>query len=447
MSTPNILWQAAPGVQTDWLKSSAFEKLMAGGAGAGKSSCLLAAAAAESANPAMRSLVCRLSYPMLKDLIAASHLIYAPMRARYNVQLHQWTFPSGAIVEFAAIENTETAILNFSGRSFSFIGIDEIVHLPADTVSANGEMINGAYSFFKSRLRAVEGSGLSLQLASTGTPGGPGQSWIRSYFGIKNSGASCETRDPITGTRRAYFHCTVADNPYLRNTSYAARLEGLPVDQRKAYRDGDWLSYVGQVFPEFNFQRHTCPELPVPLSWTRWRCGDDGYRAPHASYWLMTNRDADDCVYVVRELYRAQLTPAEVAEEVLRIDRELTGTEQWSGVLDSAAWAEVGTGDGSRAEQMNRLKCNWSRAAKGPNSISAGLSAIHSRLATRPDGTVGLKIFRDRCPNLIRELTSLVYDPRHIEAYDQSCPDHGVAAIRYGLLFQPARSGMARVHF
>src|SRR6266496_1666953 len=116
MTAPNVLWSPAPGVQHDFLKCSAFEKLMAGGAGAGKSSCLLADAASESANPAMRSLVCRLSYPMLKDLIAASHLIYAPMRAKYNVQLHQWTFPSGAIVEFAAIENTENAILNFSGR-------------------------------------------------------------------------------------------------------------------------------------------------------------------------------------------------------------------------------------------------------------------------------------------------------------------------------------------
>jgi len=385
---------------------------------------------------------------MLKDLIAASHLIYAPMRARYNVQLHQWTFPSGAIVEFAAIENTENAILNFSGRSFSFVGVDELVHLPADTVDANGQMINGAYSFFKSRLRVVEGSGLSPQLASTGTPGGPGQSWVRSYFGIKDSGASCETRDPITGTRRAYFHCTLEDNPYLRNTAYAKQLEGLPVDQRKAYRDGDWLSFVGSVFPDFNFHVHTCPEFPVPLSWTRWRSGDDGYRAPAAIYWMITNRDLDDCVFIIRELYRAQLTPAELSEQVLRIDRELTGFEQWSGVLDSAAWANTGSsGDGSRAEQMNRLKCRWSPAEKGQGSIAAGLSAIHSRLQTRADGGVGLKIFRDRCPNLIRELTSLVYDPRHIEEYDQSCPDHAVAAVRYGLLCQPPRGGRCTVNF
>src|SRR6266568_8155699 len=121
---PNVLFRPAPGVQTDFLKCSAFEKLMAGGAGAGKSLCLLAAAATESSNPAMRSLVLRLSYPMLKDLIAASHLIYAPMQAHFNVTLHQWVFPSKAVIEFGAIENTEACIMNYSGRSFSFVGID-----------------------------------------------------------------------------------------------------------------------------------------------------------------------------------------------------------------------------------------------------------------------------------------------------------------------------------
>ncbi len=225
------------------------------------SSCVLAAAAGESANRLMRSLLLRVSYPMLKDLIAASHTIYAPMRAQYNVTQHQWVFPSGAIIEFGAIENTEACIMNYSGRSFSFIGVDEIVQLGGDTVDATGQPINGAYSFLKSRLRAVEGSGLSLQLASTGTPGGVGQAWVRSYFGIGQSGKSCETRDPITGTRRAYFHCTVKDNPALCNTNYAARLLGLPSAQRRALAEGDWSSYVGQVFDSYSYACHTCNEF------------------------------------------------------------------------------------------------------------------------------------------------------------------------------------------
>jgi hypothetical protein len=361
VSKPNVLWQPAPGVQTDWLKCSAFEKLMAGGAGGGKSSCLLAAAALESKNPAMRSLLLRLSYPQLKDLIAASHLIYGPMGARYNITLHQWVFPSNSVVEFGALENTEAAIMNYSGRSFSFIGVDEIVQLAGDTVDATGQPINGAYSFLKSRLRAVEGSGASLQLCSTGTPGSVGQAWICSYFGIKESGESCETRDPITGTRRAYFHCTVADNPVLRNTSYAARLQGLPEAQRRALAEGDWSSYVGQVFSEYSYAVHTCPPFELPDSWEAWVGCDDGYSAPACALLFAYDR-THDRIFIMDEIYARGLLPEELARAVREMNAR-HGRDGLDGVIDSSAFAEIGLGNesgkGSRGDIMNRCGCNF----------------------------------------------------------------------------------------
>ncbi len=447
---PNILWQPAPGVQTDFLKCSAFEKSMMGGAGAGKSSCLLAAAAAESANPAMRSLILRLSHPMLKDLIAASYLVYAPMRAQYNVQLHQWKFLSGAVVEFGAIENTEQCIMNFSGRSFSFIGVDEVVQLAADTVDSQGQPINGAYSFLKSRLRAVEGSGLSLTLASTGTPGGVGQGWIRSYFGIKESGESCETNDPITGTRRAYFHCTVADNPALRSTSYAARLRGLPEAQRKALELGDWSSYVGQVFTEWNFARHVCEPFPVPEAWEIWRGADDGFVAPCAVVWCARD-PINDRVYVVAELYQRGLRPQMMASEVLRIDKSIPrrcgqrvaeNGVALSGSLDSASFADIGSG--SRGEQMNRLGCNWTPCEKGAGSRVAGVNEIHARLAPKPDGLAGLIVF-STCRNLIRTLPMLCYSKSHPEDVDTDSEDHLFDSLRYGLGYRRLSAGRTRV--
>jgi hypothetical protein len=108
------------------------------------------------------------------------------------------------------------------------------------------------------------------------------------------------------------------------------------------------------------------------------------------------------------------------AREVLSVDDFLSG-EKFSGILDSAAWADTGaSGDGSRGFQMNRLGCKWTPCEKGSGSIVAGLSAIHARLQLRADGSPGLKIFRT-CKNLIHELTGLVYDQRQIEAYDARC--------------------------
>jgi hypothetical protein len=447
MRKPNVLFQPAPGVQTDFLKCSAFEKSMMGGNGAGKSSCLLAAAAAESANPAMRSLILRLSYPQLKDLIASSWTIYPNMRAKFNVTQHQWVFPSNSVVEFGAIENTEQCLLNFSGRSFSFIGIDEVVHLAADTTDHTGQPINGAYSFLKSRLRAVEGSGLSIQLASSGTPGGCGQAWIRSYFGIPPSGQSCETRDPITGTRRAYFFCTVQDNPALRNTDYAARLRGLPEPQRQAFELGNWNSFVGQCLPEWAYYLHTCDEFEIPESWQMWRGLDFGVASPACCLWA-AHDPARDIVFITDEVYARGLLVTQLARAIQRIDEEYG--RDLEGVADSSMWADVGLGvergKGSPGDVLNSFGLRFKPASKGPGSRVAGLQLLHARMAMRKQGYPGLVIFR-RCKNLIRELPALTFDRAHPEDVDTECSDHSYDALRYLLGRRKTWGGMVRVRW
>jgi hypothetical protein len=66
-------------------------------------------------------------------------------------------------------------------------------------------------------------------------------------------------------------------------------------------------------------------------------------------------------------------------------------------------------------------------------------------LATRPDGTVGLKIFKN-CTNLIHELPSLVYDPNGGEDIDQNCAsDHCFDCLRYGLTRRKSWGGMVKV--
>jgi hypothetical protein len=384
---------------------------------------------------------------MLKDLIAASYLIYAPMRAQYNVTLHQWKFLSQAVVEFGAIENTEACIMNFSGRSFSFVGVDEIVQLEGDTTDATGQPINGAYSFLKSRLRAVEGSGLSLQLASTGTPGGIGQAWVRSYFGINESGMSCETRDPITNTRRAYFHCTVDDNPVLRNTSYAARLRGLPESQRKALELGDWNSYVGQCLPEYSYAHHTCDEFPIPESWEMWRGLDFGVASPACCLWA-AHDPARDIVFITDEVYERGLLVTQLARSILRIDEEYG--RDLEGVADSSMWADVGLGvecgKGSPGDVLNSFGLRFKPAAKGSGSRVAGLQLLHTRMAMRKQGYPGLVIFR-RCRNLIRELPALTFDREHSEDVDTDCSDHAYDALRYLLGRRKTWSGTTRIRW
>jgi hypothetical protein len=439
-----ILWTPTE-KQREFLACPAREVLFAGSVGSGKTDAILMAALSQAKNPKHRALILRRAFPMLRDLIGRSHELFLPLGATFNKGTSQWTFPSGAILEFGFLDADEDKF-RYMGRQFSFIGWDELTSWPGDSTDAQGQPVSAAFIYMLTRLRAVEGSNLRLEVRATCTPGGVGHAWVKARWKIPDDGGSSEVIDPATGFRRVFIRATIKDNPFLANTEYARALEALPSAQRKALVEGRWDVFEGAVFSEWNPQIHVYEPFDVPASWPRWRGADDGYAAPFACLWLVHDRDASDTIYVVREAYQSGLTPADVAHAVLAIDREPGG--DWRGVIDPAAFADVGTtGDGSRGEQMNKLGCRWRAAEKGAGSVVAGLSAIHSRLQLREDGTPGLRIFRDRCPNLVRELTSLVYDPRGGEAYDGSCADHAVAALRYSLMNRPAQSGRARVIF
>jgi hypothetical protein len=446
MSKPNVLWRPNSDWQRSFLACSARTAMAGGGGGGGKTSVLLASAAAQTSNPKHRAVIFRKDYPSLKHIISASYELFLPMRAAYNKQEHTWRFPGRATIEFSHLED-EAAVNQHAGKEYSFLGFDELQQNPSNSVDSRGQPINAAFNFMQSRLRCAKGSGLRLECRATATPDGPGLQWLRNYFRIPDSGESHEFVDEVTGYRRAYFRSVASDNPAL-DADYHRQLLNLPEARQKALRFGDWTAQVGQIFGEFNHGVHVCEPFNVPPSWPRWRGGDDGYVAPFCSLWFIWDRDGTDTIYIVNEVYRAGMTPADCAHAVLAIDRQLTGPDEpWRGKLDPAAFANVGASKMSRGEQMNSLGANWKEAEKGPGSIVAGLSEIHSRLRVRADGTPGLKFFKGLCPNTVNELVSLVYDKKSIESYDQGCADHAVSALRYGLTHRPLKAGMSRVVF
>ena len=100
-------------------------------------------------------------------------------------------------------------------------------------------------------------------------------------------------------------------------------------------------------------------------------------------------------------------------------------------MIDSASFADTGMG-GGRADQMNALGCKWKAAEKGAGSRLAGIAAVHARLALKRDGRPGLIVF-STCQNLMRTLPAVVYSRTNPEDIDDSCEQHLVDALRYGL--------------
>jgi hypothetical protein len=428
-----VLWQPTP-KQGEFLACPARETLFAGSVGSGKTDAILMAGLSQVNNRKHQALILRRTFPMLRDLIGRSHELFLPLGAHFNRTESVWTFPSGARLEFGYCDAPED-VYRYMGRQFSFIGWDELTSWPGDGTDPQGQPVNSSYVYMLSRLRAVEGSKLRLEVRATCTPGGVGHSWVKARWNIPNDGSASEVIDPQSGFRRVFIPARITDNPYLANTEYQRQLEALPEATRKALLLGRWDVFEGAVFSEFDHERHTCEPFEVPHSWEMWRGADDGYAAPAAVLWFAHDKTYDR-IFIVDELYERGLTPEELARAVLQRDRRFERDDGLNGVIDSAAFADIGLGSGggkgSRGDIMNSLGCRWQPSEKGAGSRVHGLSAIHQRLALRKDGFGGLVITRN-CRNLIRTLPALVYGRSNPEDIDDSCEQHATDALRYGL--------------
>jgi hypothetical protein len=277
---------------------------------------------------------------------------------------------------------------------------------------------------------------------------------VRARWKIPDDGGPSTCVDEATKFHRRFIPARLSDNPHLLGTDYERMLQALPTAQRKALLDGRWDSVAGAIFEDFSHAKHVVEPFPIPFTWDVWRACDPGFRAPCCVLWLAHDRDMTDTVYVVRELYQAQLTPEMLAQKIRKVDFALKidlGGEvvdndcPLDGIIDSAAFSNNGTG--SVGDELNKRGGRWKPAEKGPGSRLAGISAIHERLATRADGTVGLKIFKN-CRALIHELPSLVYDPNGGEDIDQNCAsDHCFDCLRYGLTRHKVSGGSVRVRW
>ena len=435
-----ILWQPTP-KQAEFLACPAREVLYAGSVGSGKSDGILMAGLSQVNNGKHQALILRRTFPMLRDLIGRSHELFLPLGARFNKQESVWTFPSGARVEFGFLDADEDKY-RYMGRQFSMLGWDELTSWPGDGTDAQGQPVSAAYTYMLSRLRAVEGSGLRLEVRATCTPGGVGHAWVKSRWNIPDDGSSSEVIDPQTGYRRVFIKATIKDNPYLANTEYARSLEALPEATRKALLEGRWDVFEGAVFSEWNPEIHVCNPFPVPAEWELWRGADDGFANQAAVLWLAREKIYDR-IYVIAELYASGMTPEVMAREVLRIDRSLElddggvtirNASPLSGVIDSASFADTGMG-GGRADVMNARGCGWQPSEKGDGSRLAGKAQIHQRLALKADGRPGLIVFNS-CRNLTRTLPSLCYSKSHPEDVDRDGETHCYDALRYSLTFK-----------
>lgn len=110
--------------------------LIGGGAGGGKSYVILTKFLQLVNNPSTKVVILRQTAPQLKlsgSLIDTSWEIYPHVGGVYRQDKMRWTFPSGATIQFAAIDSKK-ALEGWKGSQVTHILIDEAADWPEDYI-------------------------------------------------------------------------------------------------------------------------------------------------------------------------------------------------------------------------------------------------------------------------------------------------------------------------
>ena len=415
----NILFKPNDGPQTDFLAAPEIDVLYGGAAGGGKSYAMLVDPLRYAYRSAHRALILRRSMPELRELIDKSRELYpqAFPGCKFREVEKLWNFPSGAKVEFGFLER-DADVYRYQGQAYSWIGFDEITHLPTEF----------AWNYLASRLRTTD-SEITPYLRCTANPGGVGAHWVKKrYLSPAPPNDSFEGADGLT---RKFIPARLDDNPYLATDGrYQQMLEALPDVQRKQLLEGNWDITEGAAFTEFELERHVITPFDIPIGWERVKGIDYGYASESACIWGAVD-PTDGTLVIYRELYRKNLTGADLATVITQMEVEDPYSVQ--GVLDTSAWARTGTTGPTVGETLQRAGHKLRRADK--NRVQ-GKIQIHEYLKVQQSGRPRLQIF-NTCPNLIRELQGLPLDKNNPEDVDTHAPDHAYDALRYLIMSRP----------
>ena len=409
--------------QVEFMEAPSKYVLFGGAAGGSKSHALRWLAYLSCLRtPGFRALILRRTF---KDL-ERTHMREAALDcglfgASFVASSKLITFPNQSLLEFGHCED-RSAASNYLSAEYDLILFDELVTFERDMVLLIG-----------SRARTHKAGVTPRVLAGT-NPGGPQSAWVRQFYIDKTV-----DRAEFPHYRPedyAYIPSKLEDNPYL-NEDYEQSLLSLPLELRKAYRDGDWDIFPGQFFPEFRRGTHvSATHTEFPREWPRVRSVDWGYVKPGVCGWWVLTPEGE--VYREDEYVFTRTTAAEVAKEIDRRTKARRIRVKYT-VGDTSMWTPDNQTGESVAETFAR---------HGVPMIQADKDRINGWARMRHwfrDSPLGRPwaMSSPNCAYFNRTIPSLVSDETHPEDIDTDGEDHAADDARYFFMSRPM-PGQAR---
>jgi len=396
-----------------------------GARGPGKSHVVLSQAALDDCQriPRLKGLFLRQtgtaakeSFDDLVEKVLLDHIAYK----RAGMTL---TFQNGSRIILGGFKDAND-IDKYIGIEYDFIIIEELNQLTEEKHTKLRGSLRTSKSDWRPRIYA------------SFNPGGVGHGFVKSRYVIPH-------RDKTEKDTR-FVGSTYKSNPYL-NKEYIEYLEGLTGDLGRAWREGDWDTFAGQVFSEFRYDIHVCnrvvpnPSYPHFL-WIDWgysgREEDEGAFSALAGSLIQDKYDGTpfNRVIVYKEWCGKYKTPTEWAEKIYRESE----VKEYKRCVGDSAMFNTQT-DGSKPisklmeEEWNNLnKGHWVTMIPGTKNRIGRVATLHDWLSIAPDGLPYLLI-AENCSNLIKTLPLLIYDEYKIEDVDTNSNDHAYDCLTYGL--------------
>jgi PBSX family phage terminase large subunit len=348
--------------------------------------------------------------------------------AQYKADERAFLFGNGSLLKLGYCDN-DNDCLQYQGQEYDVICFEEATQMTEQWLTDIAVCARGKRGDLKTRIYY------------TCNPGGPGHAYIKRLF---VDGRRTKAENAFDWR---FIRSFVQDNPHL-DIEYTAFLETLPPARKRAWLEGDWNIFEGQVFEEFRDVpehyddrrwTHVIAPFDIPKSWPVYRSFDWGWDKPFSVGWWAV--DNDKRIYRIREWYGCRrgepdrgvhFTNNEILDGIIeREQMEPLRGRKIVGIADPAIRKKengISFEDDAHKKHVNFIM--------GDHTRIAGWAQVHQRLRFDEDGLPMMYIF-STCEDFIRTVPLLQYDKNRAEDVDSDGEDHIADETRYFCMYRP----------